>query len=200
LNNLYHLAVKQLSLNTPAMPKFFTTVCCLFASVILFAQPYEKGTFSVSAGAELLPTQARLSATHTIGWGATVKGEYVFAKHASATIASGFYRLPGKTVAQVANLPLAGIPVKGGIRYYVGSFYLAGEAGLIFLTQYNKGTDFVYSAGAGDKIRLGRHTLDIGFRYELLPLPIDRTSGIFGIRVGYEFPVNERTDKGRAKY
>jgi hypothetical protein len=182
------------------MLRLSVIVLIVFFVATAHAQPYSMGTFSVSAGAELLFTQARLSATHQTGWGGTLKGEYVFAKHASATIASGFYRLPGKTVQQVQNLPLTGIPVKGGIRYYLGSFYISGEAGLMFLNQYNKGSGFIYSGGAGDKIRFGRHTLDIGFRYENIPLTMNRSSGIYGLRVGYEFPVNEKTDKTRAQY
>ena len=168
------------------MRPFFTIFCCLLG-LTSFAQPYPQGTLSYSAAPELLFTEQSLSGTHRMGFGGSVKAEYVFAKHAAATFTTGFNFLPAKS----GFTDIQNIPVKPGIRYYLGSFYAAGEAGAAFGVGANNGTAFAWSLGLGDKFHLGRQVFDIGLRHESWSQNGIRNS-IIGLRVGYEWARQQR--------
>lgn len=161
-------------------------------SIIAICQPYQKGTFSVSLGGELLFTERKLSKSHFTGPGATVKGEYVFGKHATATIASGYYFMKGRNKELLKYQNISAVPIKTGLRYYFGNFYGAGEAGAIFFSGYNQGTGFVYSAGMGDKFKFNKRVIDIALRHEAWVSGGD-SKGIIALRIGYEFAANQRT-------
>ncbi len=163
---------------------------------IAISQPYQKGTLSVSMGGEVLFAERKLSATHHTGAGATVKGEYVFGKHASATLVSGYYFMQGKSKALINNENISAVPLKPGLRYYFGNFYAAGEAGAIFFAGFNQGTGFVYSFGMGDKITLGNRVIDIALRHESWVVNRN-TNSVIAVRVGYEFAVNQKTQRTR---
>jgi hypothetical protein len=158
-------------------------------SIVLIAQPYQKGTFSVSAGAEALFAESKLSQSHKTGGGASIKGEYVFGKHTSATLASGFYFMNGKNTGLLQHQNIAAIPLKGGVRYYFGNFYGSGEVGAIYFTDFSKGTSFVYSVGLGDKIAINTRVIDIGLRHESWTRN-GNTNSVIAFRLGYEFLVN----------
>ncbi|MDZ4807469.1 MAG: hypothetical protein SGI96_04295 [Bacteroidota bacterium] len=160
---------------------FFNSLC--------FAQAYKVETLSGSVGGEVLFTESKLSATNKTGRGFTLKGEYVFAGHASATISSGYYFMPGKDVLNIQTVPISAIPAKAGVRYYFGSFYGTGEAGAIFFMGNNSRTGFLYSFGLGDKFKLGRNVFDIGLRHEGWSTA-DNSRGIIGLRVACEFALN----------
>lgn len=158
------------------------------------AQAYKVKTFSGSVGAEVLFTESKFSATHKTGAGITLKGEYVFAGHASATISSGYYFMPDKDVLNIKTAAISAIPVKIGARYYLGSFYGAAEAGAIIFTGHLSSTGFSYSLGLGDKFRLGRNVFDISLRHEGWSTA-DMSRGIIGLRVAYEFALNQKQSK-----
>jgi hypothetical protein len=164
---------------------------------IAICQPYQKGTFSLSMGGELLIAERALRESHHTGPGATVKGEFVFGKHATATIESGYYFMQGKSTALLNYENISAVPVKAGLRYYFGNFYGTGEAGGIFFSGFNQGTGFVYSLGMGDKIKFRSRVIDIALRHEAWSLG-GRSKGIIALRVGYEFAVNQRSDSYRA--
>lgn len=155
------------------------------------AQAYRVKTLSGSVGAEVLFAESEFSATNKPGGGITVKGEYVFARHASATLSSGYYFMPKKNVLNVKTAAISAIPIKAGARYYLGSFYGAGEAGAIIFMGNNNSAGFVYSLGLGDKFKLGRNVFDISLRHEAWSTA-DGSRGIIGLRVGYEFALNEK--------
>ena len=180
---------KSLALVTLFMAGSFLAVC----------QPYQKGTFSISMGGELLVAEKKLSQSHHTGAGATLKGEYVFAKHASATIVSGYYFMKGKNTALISYENISAVPVKAGLRYYFGNFYGLGEAGAILLSGYKESTGFLYSFGMGDKIKLNNRVIDITLRHEAWDLG-GTTSGVIALRVGYEFAVNQRSAISGAIY
>jgi hypothetical protein len=167
------------------------SVVFVVISLTAYAQPYQKGTLSLSAGAELLIPQKRLSAFHRNGPAATAKAEYVFGKHATATLVSGYYFLAAQSKQMSEVDDFSAIPLKAGVRYYLGSFYGSGEAGALFASGFNPGTGFIYSLGMGDKISINGRVIDIALRHESWVLNRN-TNGLIAIRVGYEFAVNQR--------
>ncbi len=170
-------------------------VTTLILSTILFfnntcdAQAYKTNTLSGSVGAEILFTESKLSATNKTGGGITLKSEYVFAEHASATINSGFYFMPDRKAPNKENQNITAIPLKAGVRYYLGTFYGSGEAGGIFFLGNNSRAGFCYSLGLGDKFKLGRNVFDIGLRHEAWAIA-NNLRGIIGLRIAYEFAIN----------
>ena len=168
--------------------------------MVSFSQPYNKGTVSVGIGGELLFANRNLKNTHNTGFGGTIKGEYVFAKHATATVASGYYFLGAKKSNIVATENVSAIPLKAGIRYYLGSFYASGEAGAIFLSRYGAGTSFLWSFGIGDKFTLKRRVYDIGVRHESWPSESKGNASVVALRMAYEFSVNQNTSSKRAAF
>lgn len=182
------------------MKKLLLVIFSLMAmNFIALSQPYQKGTTSISMGAEVLFTERKLSASHQTGFGGTAKAEYVFSKHASVTFASGYYYMNAKNTTLVKYGDISAIPVKAGVRQYLGNFYASGEAGALFLLDFNQGTIFVYSFGLGDKINLGSRVLDIGLRHEGWSLSGSNT-GTIALRVGYEFAINQRSSASRASF
>lgn len=167
------------------------SIILLTISFTAYTQPYEQGTLSLSMGGELLIPERKLSQTNRTGLGATAKAEYVFGKHATATLVSGYYFLSGKTKQSVLFEDISAIPVKAGLRYYLGSFYGSGEAGVLFGDAFNGGNGFVYSLGMGDKININGRVIDITLRHEVWTLN-SSNNGIIALRVGYEFAVNQR--------
>jgi len=157
------------------------------------AQAYKLETFSGSVGAEVLFTETKLSAVNKTGAGATIKAEYVFAKHASATISSGYYFLPGKNVLGIKTAALSALPLKAGVRYYIGSFYGAGEVGGIFFMGNNSRSGLAYSFGLGDKFKLGSNVFDIGLRHEGWSTP-DGSLAVIALRIAYEFALAQKQE------
>ncbi|MDZ4793029.1 MAG: hypothetical protein SGI83_02005 [Bacteroidota bacterium] len=155
------------------------------------AQAYKINTFSGSVGAEVLFAESKLAATNKRGAGVTLKGEYVFAGHVSGTISGGYYFMAGKKRLNIKNPDISAIPLKLGARYYLGSFYGAGEVGAIFFRGDNSRTGFSYSLGLGDKFKLGRNVFDIGLRHEGWSTA-DNSRGIIALRVAYEFSLNRK--------
>jgi hypothetical protein len=161
------------------------------ASFDAVCQPYQKGTFSLSAGGEVLFPDRDLSKSNKTGLGATLKGEYVFSKHSTVTLLSGYYFMNGNNSLLVDYEDISAVPIKAGIRYYLGSFYGAGEAGAIFSFGSSPETDFVYSFGLGDKIKIKSRVIDITLRHETWVF-MGNTSAVIGLRLGYEFAVNKK--------
>ncbi len=166
-------------------------------SVLLFmggacvAQAYRVGTVSGSVGAEALFAESKLSLTNKTGVGFTLKGEYIFSEHASATLNGGYYSMEGKTRLDLKNSDISAIPLKAGARYYLGSFYGAGEVGALFFVGENSRTGFAYSLGLGDKVNLGNNVFDISLRHEGWSTnSISR--GLVGLRIAYEFALNQQ--------
>ena len=185
------------------MHSFIIRLCSslvlLFISFTAYTQPYKKGTLSLSAGAELLIPEKKLSAFHRNGPAASAKAEYVFGKRATATLVTGYYFLAAqsKQLLEVDNF--SAIPLKAGVRYYLGSFYGSGEAGALFASGFNPGTGFIYSLGMGDKISINGRVIDIALRHETWMLN-GNTNGLIGLRVGYEFAVNQRKNAEQVLY
>ena len=182
------------------MKKLLLVILTVMAiNFIALSQPYQKGTLSLSMGAEVLFTERKLSASHHTGFGGTAKAEYVFSRHTSVTLASGYYFMDGKNTPLTKYGDISAVPVKAGLRQYIGDFYASGEAGALLFMGFNKGTNFVYSLGLGDKIHLAGRVFDIGLRHEGWAVSGINTGSI-ALRVGYEFAVNEKSTISRAAF
>lgn len=136
------------------------------------AQANKKESFSINFGPEVAFTESSFRTTHRAGYGGSVKAEYTFGKHLSATVNTGILVFQGRGYFENLVLQpkeyknLTAIPAKAGLRYYVGNFYAAGEAGAVFLNNYTNATRPAVSIGVGDKIKIGQGKLDISLRQE----------------------------------
>ncbi len=155
------------------------------------AQANKKESFSLNFGPEVAFTESAFRTTHRAGYGGSIKAEYTFGKHVSATINSGLLIFEGRgyfenlVLQSKAYKNLTAIPVKAGFRYYVGDFYAAGEAGAVFLSNYTNATRPTVSIGLGDKIKIGQGKLDISLRQEFwLGNPNNLNMAV--LRVAYE--------------
>ena len=136
------------------------------------AQANKKESFSINFGPEVSFTESSFRTTHRAGYGGSLKAEYTFGKHLSATANTGILVFQGRGYFENLVLQskvyknLTAIPVKAGLRYYVSTFYAAGEAGVVFLNNYTNASRPVVSIGIGDKIKVGQGKIDISLRQE----------------------------------
>jgi hypothetical protein len=170
---------------------FITAIACNNPLTIL-AQANKQHTLSMNFGPELFAPE-NFWGTHRVGFGFSVKTEYTFGKHASATFNTGFTHFAGKrqfedftSPAPTFYSPIVAIPLKAGARYYVGNFYFLGEAGAIIMTNYSNTTKAVFSAGIGDKINIGRKKLDISARQEIWLGKNREQYNVAALRIAYE--------------
>lgn len=83
-----------------------------------------------------------------------------------------------------------GIPVKAGLRYYLGNFYFGGDAGYLNQSGFESNNGFAYSFFIGDEIitnKKNKNSLDLSIRHEAWVT--DRTRAFASIRLAYEFRV-----------
>jgi hypothetical protein len=156
----------------------------------LHSQVNSKKTWNLSVGADFSFPENSFKATHGLGSGASFKTEYLFANHASLTLATGFNIMKGKfdPFDNPSGNNVLGIPLKAGLRYYLGSFYIGGEGGWINQSGFKSNNGFVYSFSIGDEIitnKKNRNSLDISFRHEAWIT--DKARGFATIRIAYEF-------------
>ncbi len=136
------------------------------------AQANKKESFSINFGPEVAFPESALRTTHKAGYGGSIKAEYTFGKHISATVNSGLLVFQGRGYFENSVLQpkayknLTAIPLKAGLRYYIGNFYAAGEAGMVFLNNYTNTSRPAVSIGLGDKIKIGQGKIDISLRQE----------------------------------
>jgi hypothetical protein len=153
---------------------FFTTVT---------AQKRVEYPWFISLSPDLIIPNAEFAETHKIGFGATVAAGYKFKNNFAPVISYSYYSIPAIN-DQVSNLNAS--LLKGGGRFYLGNFYMIGDAGAIFTNGYDNATRFVFGIGAGDEIRLNsRSKLDISAAYE--SFNTGRNNGIFAVRLGYTY-------------
>jgi len=162
-------------------------VCCLSGTGIQ-AQIGKLNSWNMSVGADVIYPENLFRKTHSWGYGATLKAEYVYAKHVSVTGLIGIYGLSSKTnMLNPGGESITGVPLKLGGRYYLGNFYLGGDAGLLLQSGYKKNEGFVYSFYLGDELVTGKtgNSLDISIRHEAWVT--DQTRAFLGLRLAYEF-------------
>ena len=173
------------------MAKSILLYILLLFSTNLCAQINKIGTWNLSIGADGLYPENNFRKTHNGGLGATIKGEYLFSKHTSVTISSGFYTLAPKTnILNPDGQRVNGIPLKVGGRYYFDKFYFGGAAGWLNQSGFKSNNGFVYSFFLGDELITGKNgnSLDISLRHEAWVT--DQTRAFIGLRLAYEFRIN----------
>jgi hypothetical protein len=119
--------------------------------------------------------------------GGTARLQYGISKSVAFTATSGYYNLFSRnyTVGNVnVNPKDQGIvPLKAGIKAYAGSgFYVAGEVGAGFETQYAKNTKLILAPGIG----YSWSNVDLGVRYERFSGQSDNY-GMVAARLAYGF-------------
>jgi hypothetical protein len=156
-----------------------------------FAQANKRESFSLNAGPEVLFPERDFRKTNNTGFGASIKGEYTFGKHASATINTGFSAFTGKAYLDTVSgmqqdyKSILAVPVRVGARYYLGNFYFLGETGMVFLNENGNSTNALFTIGAGDKIKIGYNKLDISVRQETW-ISKPRNFNMAVLRIAYE--------------
>ncbi|MBX9784453.1 MAG: hypothetical protein K2X48_14285 [Chitinophagaceae bacterium] len=137
----------------------------------------------VTASPDLIIPNAEFAETHRVGYGASILFGYKLSNNIAPVVSYSYYLVPGinKSVKELSASLL-----KAGGRFYLGNFYLIGDAGMIFTSGYDNATRFVFGIGGGDEIKLGsRSKLDISAAYE--SFNTGRNNGIFAVRLGYTF-------------
>jgi hypothetical protein len=163
----------------------------LLMTLAASAQANKRESFSINFGPELTTPESNFRTTHRTGLGGSVKVEYTFGKHWSATFNTGIDLIAGRryidpaTLLNVKYKQLTAIPAKLGTRYYFGNFYLAGEGGLVFLQNFINSTNGVLTIGLGDKVKIGRHRIDLSARQEAWFIS-GRNLNMAVLRVAYE--------------
>jgi len=161
-------------------------LCIVYTSVN--AQVVKPHTWNLSIGADGLFPENNFRKTHSKGLGGTIKAEYVFDKHYSIIFSTGYYTLAGRTnILNPAGKAANGVPIKVGGRYYLGNFYLGGEAGYLNVSGFQFKNGFLYSFFVGDELLAGKHgnSIDISVRHEAWVT--DKTRAFIGLRLAYEF-------------
>ncbi|HRF19812.1 MAG TPA: hypothetical protein PK977_16670 [Chitinophagaceae bacterium] len=176
--------------------KYFSLITILLVLATIstlqaFAQVSNKKTWNISVGADIIYPENNFRKTHGWGYGGTIKAEYLFEKHASIILSTGAYTLSGKTsLLNPDARTVLGIPVKAGLRYYLGNFYFGGDAGYLNQSGFESNNGFVYSFFIGDEIvtnKKNKNSLDLSIRHEAWVT--DRTRAFASIRLAYEFRV-----------
>ena len=161
---------------------FFVLCFCSYAQITKLK------SINLSIGADVNFAERNLNQTHERGIGTTVKAEYIFAKHASVTASAGYVSFFKNKLSSVNVQALSGIPIKTGLRYYLGNFYVASEAGIVLKTGFLTGNAFVYSFSVGDEIitnKRNQNSLDISLRHE--GWIRNQQYNFIGLRLAYEF-------------
>ncbi len=117
--------------------------------------------------------------------GGTGRLEYSASKDFALMLTSGYYNFIGKAVANsdVKYPSLGMVPLKVGVKAFLApSFYVDGEAGAGFDTNYENHTKLIFSPGIGYDAK----TWDIGLRYENYSGQ-NNSFGLLGLRVAYDF-------------
>jgi hypothetical protein len=124
--------------------------------------------------------------------GGTARLQYGISNDVAFTLTSGYYNLfsRGGSSATVGNVTYTAnpkdqgiVPVKAGIKAYAGGgFYVAGEVGAGFETQYGKDTKLILAPGIG----YSWSSVDLGVRYERFSGQ-NNNYGMLAARLAYGF-------------
>jgi hypothetical protein len=166
-------------------------ICILSIDLSSYAQISKQRTWNLSIGADVIYPENNFRKTHGWGYGTTIKTEYLFEKHISLIFSTGIYSLSGKiNILNPKAQHVQGLPVKAGLRYYFGNFYIGGNAGWMYQFGFEANNGLVYSFFIGDELitnKRNKNSLDISFRHEAWVT--DRTRAFAALRLAYEFRI-----------
>lgn len=118
------------------------------------AKAQDNGGFHAAGGLKVALPIGDFSNGYSLGIGAELQGEYMFAENISGVATAGYTHFLGKTVSEAGvdyKMDAAGfIPVLAGVRFYPSSqFFVGAKAGLSFGTQTGAGSSFTYEPQVG---------------------------------------------------
>ncbi len=175
------------------------SVLIICASITAMAQPGQ-GKFRFSIGPEIGYVTGTYHASWNLGAGGSAQAEYFVKDNVSITVLGGFVGYLGTTVPgypgykyQALNI----IPVKAGIRYYIGeSFHVGAQLGVGFIDNgAGHSTAFAYSPVIGYNFKTSNDKgIDFSIKYDGyafnqndIPNGYGGTFGAVGIRLAYIF-------------
>jgi hypothetical protein len=158
----------------------------------------EQGQFKFSVGPEIGYTTGTFAQRWNLGAGGSAQAEYFFTDHTSLTVLGGFIGYLGGSAGpglkyQAINI----IPVKAGIRLYLGeSFHIGAQLGVGFMDNgAGHATAFAYSPIIGYNFKTGNDKgIDFSVKYDGysfdqkdIPYGYGGTFGAVGLRIAYVF-------------
>jgi hypothetical protein len=169
--------------------KLMTITVAAFAllySANASAQTTKPGGWSFSIGIEPGIPTGNATDISSFEIGGTGRLEYNASANVAVMATVGFYDFMGKTSTLDANVKytsLEMVPAKLGVKYYIASmFYIDGEAGFGFDTNYENHVKLILSPGIG----YASNMWDIGVRYENYSGQ-NNSFGLLGLRAAYSF-------------
>lgn len=117
----------------------------------------------------------------SFGIGADVQYAYNFDESIAATVSAGYNHFLVKSEYKDMFDDPGYVPVKAGVRYGIGQFYLHPQLGVTVATAEGAGAAFTYGIGAG--ANLGAKT-DLSLRYEAMSKN-SATTSFLGLRLGF---------------
>jgi len=161
-------------------------VIALMYSTTANAQTTKPGGWSLSIGIEPGIPTGNATDISSFEIGGTGRLEYNPSANLAVMLTVGYYDFMGKTSTLNANVKytsLEMVPAKAGVKYYVAPlFYVDGEAGFGFDTNYENHVKLIVSGGAG----YASNMWDIGVRYENYSGQ-SNSFGLLGLRAAYSF-------------
>ncbi|HTB52225.1 MAG TPA: outer membrane beta-barrel protein [Ferruginibacter sp.] len=175
------------------------SILAICTSVVAIAQP-EQGKFRFSIGPEVGYTTGTYAQSWNLGAGASAQAEYFFRDDVSMTITAGYVGYLGSSVPGQPGLKYQAfntIPVKAGIRFYMGeSFHIGAQLGVGFLDNGDgHSTAFAYSPIIGYNFRTNSDKgIDVSIKYDGYAFDQNDfhngyggTFGAVGLRLAYIF-------------
>lgn len=179
------------------MKKVFLILAASFIGLSAFSQTRQPGS-ELSIGAEAALPVGNLKDASNFGFGATVKYAYNFDETIAATLQSGYIYFPGKDLGGL-KVNHGIIPLKAGVRFSIGQFYLEPQLGAAFVNQKWSETgnatnnsvsgNYTAFAYAGNVGVFATPNFDISLRYE--GMSKNGTSSFLGLRLAYTFPLGK---------
>ncbi|MCX2575502.1 hypothetical protein [Pedobacter sandarakinus] len=173
--------------------KLYLFVLLLFVGTFAMAQ----NTTSVDIGAEINLPSGNFSNVSAIGLGGSVKASFPISSAFALSLNAGYTNFFGKRTQILSVQDLSYIPLKGGLKYYLGeTFYVEGQLGAGIPVNDGQNKLFIWSPGIGNQFRVsGDSKLDFGIRYEswngrndrILGLNGTNSKGFAGLRIAYLF-------------
>ncbi|SDF03333.1 hypothetical protein SAMN05216464_11210 [Mucilaginibacter pineti] len=176
------------------------TAAAIFIGTNVNAQTTPANTIRFGVGLEVGAPTGNAHDVSNFELGGTARLQYGVSNDLALTLTSGYYNFFGKTVSSSVTTPtgtstvsfkgrsLGMIPVKAGIKAFVGSgFYFSGEVGAGFevhpiVEGGQKDTKLILSPGVGYATK----SWDVGVRYENYSGQ-SNNYGLVGLRLAYGF-------------
>lgn len=146
---------------------------------------------NLSIGVSPMLPVGDLSKTHNFGIGGDLQYGYNFDESVGLTLSAGYNHFLGKNLTGNNNVVIKAsdfgvVPIKAGVKYGIGSFYVHPQLGVAVGTEKDAGSAFTYGAGIGTNVA----GFDLSARYEgWKPKGSDNTAGFVGLRLGYTLPM-----------